>query len=329
MRSRSNALRLLAPLLWLAALQLSRIGAETIPARWTSGFELKNGDVIAFTGGANIVAAQESGHLESFISVAAADKTVRVVSLAWEGDTVFDQPRELNFPSWPKQLEQAGASIIIAQFGQTEALAGLGQLEAFRAAAESLLGIFNQHTRRIVLLSPIPFEKPEPPLPDLSTRNGDLARYVEVLRGLAQKNGWIFCDLFQTLPSHRKEPPNLTSNGLHLTDMGHGLVAQEIARQLRLAPRAGFPPIDRRTGAFAPAQWELMRQRIRSKNQLWAYYWRPSNWAFLAGDRTEQPSSRDHRDPKIRWFPAEREKFLPLIHSEEAKIRGLAEALAK
>jgi hypothetical protein len=52
------------------------------------------------------------------------------------------------------------------------------------------------------------------------------------------------------------------------------------------------------------------------------------NWAFLHGDRTEQPSSRDHRDPKVRWFPAEMEKFLELIDAEEARISILAKEAA-
>jgi hypothetical protein len=52
------------------------------------------------------------------------------------------------------------------------------------------------------------------------------------------------------------------------------------------------------------------------------------NWAFLAGDRTEQPSSRDHRDQKIRWFPAEMNQFLPLIETKEREIADQSAALA-
>jgi hypothetical protein len=49
------------------------------------------------------------------------------------------------------------------------------------------------------------------------------------------------------------------------------------------------------------------------------------NWAFLGGDRIEQPSSRDHRDPKIRWFPIEMEQFVSLIREEELNISRLAQ----
>ncbi|HMO66627.1 MAG TPA: hypothetical protein PKE47_15630, partial [Verrucomicrobiota bacterium] len=66
------------------------------------------------------------------------------------------------------------------------------------------------------------------------------------------------------------------------------------------------------------------RQAVIAKNRLWHGYWRPANWAFLWGDRTEQPSSRDHRDRSVRWFPAEMEEFVPLIREAEARIESLA-----
>jgi hypothetical protein len=71
-----------------------------------------------------------------------------------------------------------------------------------------------------------------------------------------------------------------------------------------------------------------MNQLIVAKNKLWFNYWRVQNWAFLAGDRTNQPSSRDHLDPSKRWFPAEREEFLPLIEAKEKEIDALAAKLA-
>ena len=77
------------------------------------------------------------------------------------------------------------------------------------------------------------------------------------------------------------------------------------------------------------ADEEKLRQIIIAKNRLWFDYWRVQNWAFLAGDRTNQPSSREHLDPTRRWFPEEREKFLPLIEAKEREIDALAEKLAQ
>ena len=74
------------------------------------------------------------------------------------------------------------------------------------------------------------------------------------------------------------------------------------------------------SGAWSNEKCEKVRQAVIAKNRLWFNYWRPQNWAFLNGDRTEQPSSRDHRDPKKRWFPEEMEKFLPMIEAKEREI---------
>ncbi len=74
---------------------------------------------------------------------------------------------------------------------------------------------------------------------------------------------------------------------------------------------------------------EHLRQLIREKNRLWFHYYRPSNWAFLAGDRTNQPSSRDYLDPSKRWFPGEMEQWLPLVDAKEKEIWAAAEKLAQ
>ena len=77
-------------------------------------------------------------------------------------------------------------------------------------------------------------------------------------------------------------------------------------------------------GQWQNAKLEQLRQAVIAKNRLWFNYWRPQNWAFLGGDRIEQPSSHDHRDPKIRWFPQEMEKYPKLIAEKEKQIESLA-----
>jgi hypothetical protein len=91
------------------------------------------------------------------------------------------------------------------------------------------------------------------------------------------------------------------------------------------------PPPDVRLGAdgvaMADPREEALRQAIVSKNRLWERYRRPQNWAFLAGDRVTQPSSRDWRDPSKRWFPEEMEQFVPLIERKEKEVWDLAAKL--
>ena len=100
----------------------------------------------------------------------------------------------------------------------------------------------------------------------------------------------------------------VTRDGLHLSAAGHESVAREIARRLGLASKDGLDPL---------------REAIRRKNRLWVDYWRPHNWAFLNGDRIEQPSSRDHADKRVRWFPVEVQQTLALLRREESAIGKL------
>src|SRR6476660_5311882 len=85
---------------------------------------LKKNDVIALVGGEDMVVASEYGYLELLLTRALPDYHLRFRNLAWEGDTVFEQRRDLNFPTWEEQLDKTGATVVIAQFGQMESLAG-------------------------------------------------------------------------------------------------------------------------------------------------------------------------------------------------------------
>lgn len=260
-------------------------------------FALEAGDTIALLGGENMVRLGEAAYLETTLLLAGT-KDLRLRSLAWEGDTVFEQRRDLNFGPWSRYLERSGATILLVQFGAMEALKGGRD---FQAAYDRLLDQLRERTKRIVIVSPTRFEKKAPPLPDLSVRNDDLARIVKACRQAAAERGHPFVNLFEL------DAP--TRDGVHLTDEGQKAVAREIARQLGIVEPA--------TESTAV---EALRSAVREKNRLWFDHWRPMNWAFLEGDRTEQPSSRDHTDRALRWFPVEMQDFLPLIRRAEERI---------
>jgi len=268
-------------------------------------FWLENSDVVVFTGGENVLAQQSAGHFEARLAASARSRRVLFRSMAWEGDTVYEQPRLLNFGTWRDQLSRVGAGVVFAQFGAMEALEGKPGLEPFAAAYDRLLGEFSKATRRIVVVSPVPYEKPEEPLPDLSKRNEDLGLYVEAMKGLALRRKLLFVDLFGVRWGER-----LTRDGIHLSESAQAPVAREIARQLGVP---GAEPTDELLGA------------VRKKNRAWLDYWRPSNWAFLNGDRIEQPSSRDHLDRRILWFPVEVQQMLAVVRREEEGILKLLE----
>jgi hypothetical protein len=286
-------------------------------------FLLQSGDVVAFVGGADVAAAQHTGHLETLLTATSRGQHVRFRNFGWEGDTVFAQPRDFGFPPLVANLERAHASVIVVQFGRTESLSGIEKLPAFTAAYKELLNKCARLTPRIVLVTPPPFESASEALPNLAAHNTDLAAFSNAIRELARQRNLPAVDLFAELTGKSR----LTSDGLQLSPAGHGAVAAAFSWQIgfgQIAEQAGAP--DER-GQWLQPEFENLRQLIIAKNDLWSLYWRPQNWAFLGGDRVSQPSSRDHRNPNLRWFPDEMEKYLPLIETKENGIYTLASKL--
>jgi hypothetical protein len=285
-------------------------------------FALHTNDVVAFVGGSDVAAAQFTGHLETLLAV--KFPKVRFRNFGWDGDTVFAQPRDINFPPLTNHLRRAGVSVIFLQYGRAEALESEDYQTNFEAAYEKLLNQCSQQTPRVVLVTPHQFEAADKPLPDLSRRNRALSVYSVKIRSLAIRQKLPVVDLFEGFEGTTHKQPQLTENGLQLSPRGHALIAKTFTQYLgfeEIAAQAGGPDS---SGRWPQPAFEKLRQLIVEKNKLWFNYWRPQNWAFLGGDRTTQPSSRDHRDPKVRWFPAEMEKFLPLIAAKESEIEIIA-----
>ena len=287
---------------------------------------LKQDDVVAFVGGENMVAVSDNGFLELSLTRSFPDLHVRFRNLAWEGDTVFEQNRDLNFPTWEEQMDKLGVTVVVAQFGQMESLAGKEKLPDFVAAYEKLIERWSGGgKRRIVLLAPVLFSQSASPLEKdsefyrqtekLKSDNEALDDYIDAIREIAEKHHALFVN-----DSDLGVADVLVQrDGIHLTNTGQLVMAGSIAKAL--GGKAEMRP-SRIQGEAA-----LLLQLINAKNRLWFNYWRVQNWAFLAGDRTNQPSSRDWRDPSIRWFPPEREKFLPLIEAKEKEIWEFAARL--
>lgn len=272
-------------------------------------FALEHPDeVIVFTGSTNLVLESQRGDLEARLTLAFRDRAPRFRSMAWEGDTVYEQWRDLNFGDWPAQLSAAEATIVVCGFGAMEALDGPARLEEFVAAYGRLLDRFGKVTRRIVLVTPPAFEAPVGPhVPDLRKRHADVRAYAEAIRRLAVERRAALVDLHAMLEDRRAQTPRLTENGLHFTPEGWRFVAGLIAHAL---------------GADVPEPSEALRREIVEKNRLWAECWRAMNWAFAYGDRTTQLFGQG-----IEGRPSlvqELHRYKPLIREADARIRALA-----
>ena len=302
----------------------------------------KKGDVIAIVGGEDMVALSEYGYLELLLTRALPDYHLRFRNLAQEGDTVFEQRRDLNFPTWEEALEKIGATVVLCQFGQMESMGnGEGrkakgdgtskeEIAEFSSAYEKLLERFDGGgKRRILIVTPF----------ILRNLRGSYT-YGQAVTDLAARRNWRFLMLMSDLNEpeiveHARwmEPTLITQDGVHLSEVGHRLGGVVMAGRLvpslsKVDPVFSSSRRERSPAIIALANAPL-RQLIIAKNRLWFDYWRVQNWAFLAGDRTNQPSSRDHLDPAKRWFPEERARFLPLIEAKEREIDALAEKLAQ
>jgi lysophospholipase L1-like esterase len=283
------------------------------------------GDVIAVIGGEDMVAAGDHGFIEYHLTKGLPEHRLRFRNLGWEGDTVYEQRRELNFPGLPEQLEKIGATVIIAQFGQVESLAGTSALGGFVAAYEKLLDQLTAGgKRRAVLLSPTEFSvQPEPGKespavsalpPELREKNDNVRAFAAAVAELAKKRGCVFVDLLDL----GTQQGGMLRDGMHLSTKGQQALADRVAASLGVKPAPA---------ATDDSGGEKLAGLIREKNRLWFNYWRPQNWAFLAGDRTNQPSSRDHIDQTKRWFPHELQEFVPLIEAREQEIWAAASSL--
>jgi putative heme-binding domain-containing protein len=272
--------------------------------------QLGQDEVVVLMGGTNMVRLQQTGHFESILTHAFAAQRPKFRDLAWEADTVFRQGsvierwRKDGFGSRDDQLKRVDASIIIAQFGQLESMAGPTGLDRFTKAYEELIDSFLKQTRRIVLVTPTPFEKPANPLaPDLSLHNANLALYIKSIKTIVADRKLILVDLYSN------SKPGLTRNGMHIKPSAQPAIAREFARQL------GIPITEEK-------QLARLLPAVIEKHRLWYDYWRPANWKLLYGDDARRQFTRggDNYIP----FKEEWKKLLPLIEQAEERAWRIA-----
>ena len=276
-------------------------------------FITRSGDVIAFIGATQTVLQQRYGYLETLLTRADAEKDVRFRNLAWQADTVYRRQRPRNFGGNLVQLRRVDASIIIAAFGQIEAMDGVRKIPAFVAAYRKLLNECAMQTRRIVLVTPVPFGKKDNPyIPGLTLHNDAVVAYAVAIRKLAEEMNFLCVDLSQRHADHDK------ANGMHLTALGQFQVAQTTYQALQGTSIKRIS-VDA-DGRIDNSGLEELREAVLAKNELWFRYWRPANWGFLYGNRQGVAFSRDNDDLNKRLLPAEITGILPMIKDAEATI---------
>ncbi|MCE6991131.1 family 16 glycoside hydrolase [Dyadobacter sp. CY323] len=281
------------------------------PVGKTSSLTFGENEVIVFAGGTNIVNMRKDCYLETLLMAAHPHTRLHIWNLGWDGDTAYEQFRDVGFGKWSKNLDSLGADIAFVQFGQMESLQGEAAIPEFINAYKKLLSGVKTGKRRIVLISPVPFEPANLNLgkgnvPENPLNKAAAEQYTDAVRQLAAQEGYHFVDLYHSL---QKSPRagSLTFDGIHLTPEGQQLAAEAIVQELGMHQRF-------------TEKLEPLRKEVLTKNQLWIGYWRPGNWAFLGGDRTTVPFSHDWKNTEKRIFPEEIKGFEPLIREAEIRI---------
>jgi putative heme-binding domain-containing protein len=270
---------------------------------------LRPSETLVFTGPENMVTEERTGWLELTLTNAFKDQHPRFRHMGWEGDTVYQQNRMMNWGSWETNLGAVGATTVVTWFGQMEALDSAHTPDDFAKAYGSFLDELSRRTPRIVVLSPTPFEKPaDARVPDNTPKNLSVGQYAEIARKLAAERGLVFVDLFTPLSQRPADATLLTRDGIHFTSEGMFEVARVAAQQLGL-------------GGPSPGD-DAMRQGIVEKNRLWFDAWRCTNWAFAYGDRVTQPFAKG-----VDAHPAfvdELKQYQPLLGRADEVVQAMS-----
>ena len=296
---------------------------ESIPPPFQDGnFEPQAGETIVLLGSTNAFDAGRHGFIETRLHLAWPEKKLRFRNLAWQGDTIDHQARPRNFytrtgdtqpGSSPDTRERTPPGVVLLWFGKSESLEGVETAGNW----SSLINDLRTHrTPRLVIVTPTPFFATGAAAALAKSRNQSLSTLVEELRQISSREELPLVDLFGSLKDDAADPAKaavLSENGIHLTRAGHERIAERFARSLQF-PSPSLTNIEK-----SPVLASL-DQAIARKNSLWQQYYRPTNWAFLFGNRQHVPASRNPKDRGQRWFLQEIARLPGLIEKTEADI---------
>ncbi len=285
--------------------------APLTPANKQAKIDYQNNQLVAFAGGTNVGDMQYNAYLETLIRSTFPKTDLTFRNLAWDGDTVFEQFRDIGFANWAENIDSLHTNVLFLQFGQMESLNGKAGIDSFMIAYQALIDKVKQKDRQIIILSPTPFEMEKintlsayAVKPDLD--NTILTQYALAAKKLALVNNCQYVDLFNTFQQEAEFP--FTTNGLHLNEEGHKLMANTVMKVLGHSKEYND-------------DLEPLRKEIIAKNAIWFNYWRPANWAFLKGDRSQVEFSRDWKNYEKKIFLDGMEEFKPILADAENKIK--------
>ncbi len=301
-------------------------------------FELKDGDRVVLLGGTFIEREGNHGYIETALTTTWPDRKIVFRNLGWSGDTVwadsrgiFDPPAE-GYKRMIALVAELKPTVIFLAYGANESFAGEPGLAPFIKQYEKLCDDLKSTNARLVFVTPPPFERPQPPLPDASQHNDNLVKYVDAILQLAQQRDGRLVDLFARVNSLREGDAQnraprfrrFTSDGVTPTPYGYWHLAMLLSGELQLRQ---FRERDRQLGGThrPGADWssltpmnpmtpaERVRLKIVEKNGLFFHRWRPQNITYLTGFRKHEQGNN----------AVEIAQFDPLVEKAEKEIAEL------
>ena len=219
------------------------------------GFELREGDRVAFVGDTLLEREGTQGWIEHAMTAAFPDRNITFRNLAWSADVPTGQSRasfdwtrgeQHWFTNLLGQIAAVKPTVVVLGYGMAASFAGHSGVEPFAQQMERLVaGIVRMNSNapaRLVVLSPIRHEDLGEPLPDPAPHNLDLQKYTTTLSRLAKAHDALFVDLFSvfngleatpTRPKSKTQPSShYTDNGIHLNERGYRLAGDAIRRAM-------------------------------------------------------------------------------------------------
>lgn len=263
-------------------------------------------DMVVLVGNTFVERAQKYGYFEAGLTRSTDQKGVKFRNLGWSGDTVygdarsyFGPPRE-GFDRLRANLKELKPQVVILCYGAVAAFEGESGEELFVKGYERLVKMISEvGVREIVLVSPPPAESLGGRLPKMEGQNARLARYRDLIKGVAERQKCGFADLFGAMEG---KEGNWTENGLHFGAEGYEKITPLFLTSLGLKPSSANGALDQK-----------IREEIVAKNKLFFFKWRPANETYLRLFRKHEQGQN----------AKELELFDPLIEEAEKRIENL------
>ncbi|MDF1826542.1 MAG: hypothetical protein P1U68_18000 [Verrucomicrobiales bacterium] len=257
------------------------------PGFHEAGFEPVQGETISLMGGTEVFQMQDSGHFERSLHRNFPEHSLKVRNLGWPADTVFRQQRPMYFYTDVGDSQQGSIPDSRKKVTPGTFILQFGKMES---------------------------------LDGIEALESFTTSYGKLLTELLKISGRII--LVQPSPFPEDGPAGSLAAERNSVLEDYREAIRKLATKHRVISVESFDDLSARVDS--DTEGSSLQRAILRKNKLWDQYYRPTNWAFLFGDRQHVPSSRDHRDANRRWFVEEIEKIPPLIAAEEAVIRDLA-----